>query len=436
MKQKWLYRLAGVAVLGILILLLPFIGRASGSEAGSANGKPTEQGTEAVEETKLVLDIYRVGNITMDTGTGMPRYEMITGQTISGAAVAGSSVTGSAVTGSALTGGSAGIDTESWEQLAQGAARYVLTVSASGTLSPANSPVLPPVVSGAAIGSLKEGEDSSLAVSVDWRKLLPSSEQNGIYLLVTRGAKLIKPEEYVKILKEALTGSDGQARELEHITTIAKSSTHTYEFEPLLLFQAADGTTGGGNTGGTGDGSSGSDTGNNGQIVLKPGRVDRNGSLEVVKTLLTYNTAEPVTFVFSVEATSPDGRNVYSDVINMTFTAAGTQRKHISNIPVGAKVVVKEVYSGISYFLVSDGEQTVTIPATGTVTASFTNDYNPPSDDTPGGGGGNPGGGGGSGGYGITNHFEYGVDPKTGISGWEWYQLDNIGENVAQEEAD
>lgn len=391
MKRKWLYGLAGLALLS-LIWLLPFVGSASGSETapGEVGGNQAGSGeTSAGSETEIVLDIYRVGGILTDEATGARRYEL---------------VTGGAVT--------ADLDTAGWEKLAQGVARYVLGQDTQGSLE------LKPIVEGAALGSLKDGGDSAALIS-KWEDFLPAEEKDGIYLLIARGADLTNVSDYTLLVEREADESI--------LVTIAKSAQYTYEFKPLLVFSSETGETPGEGDSGTEPGNSGSSgtagsgTGSGSQVVLKPGRVERDGSLEIVKTLLTYQASSPATFVFSVEATQADGTVVYSDVISMTFTEAGEKSVRIDKIPVGAKVVVREVYSGSSYTLVSDNDQIVTIPASGTVTAAFVNDYNQRQNE----------------GYGITNHFEYGVDPATGISGWDWMQLeDNADSRAVQKEAE
>ncbi|MCI8625427.1 MAG: hypothetical protein HFI40_03970 [Lachnospiraceae bacterium] len=392
MKRKWLYGLTSLALLS-LILLLPFVGRASGSTAsGTAGGNQADSGgAPAGSETKIVLDIYRVGGILTDEATGEHRYEL---------------VTGGAVT--------AKPDSVELDRRAQEIARYVLVQDAEKPVA------LEPIVRGAELGSLKDGEQNDALIS-KWADFLPAEEQNGIYLLIARGADLEQVSDYTMLVEKD--------EEETVLVTIAKSAQYTYEFAPLLVFRSDTGETPEGSGGSEsnpgnpeGGGTTGSDTGSSGsEVVLKPGRVERYGSLEIVKTLLTYKAPSPATFVFSIEAVQADGMVVYSDVISLTFTEAGQKSVRIDHIPVGSKVSVREVYSGSSYTLVSDAEQVVTIPASGTATAAFVNDYNKRQNE----------------GYGITNHFEYGIDPETGISGWEWIQLeDNTDGSAVQKEAE
>ncbi len=148
---------------------------------------------------------------------------------------------------------------------------------------------------------------------------------------------------------------------------------------------------------------------------LKPERTDLYGDLVIEKDLLTYNaTVGGATFVFQVEATknyktsenaADDIKTVYSDVVSISFDAAGKQSVLVENIPAGAEVTVTEVYSGGSYEATGENEYVVTIVAdevveteAGTVaTVTFTNDYSGEL----------------NGGSGIVNHFEQGEN------GWE-----------------
>lgn len=166
---------------------------------------------------------------------------------------------------------------------------------------------------------------------------------------------------------------------------------------------------------------------------LKPERADLYGDLVIEKDLLSYNaTVGGATFVFQVEAvkdykvtdsdassaigstiTASDSTGtqkvVYSDVVSITFDAAGKKSVLIENIPAGAEVTVTEVYSGGSYEAAGENEFTTTIIAdevveaegrTETVaTVTFTNDYSGEL----------------NGGSGVVNHFE-----ENGSGNWTW----------------
>lgn len=133
------------------------------------------------------------------------------------------------------------------------------------------------------------------------------------------------------------------------------------------------------------------------EVNLKPERSDLKGALEIVKTLKTYETSAPATFVFQIDW-EENGQH-RSDVRTLTFTAPGERVIRVEDLPVGAEVTVKEIYSGAVYVLETPSEQTATIKIDEIVQVGFTNNYD---DESPPNGGGS-----------ITNRFIYGND------GWE-----------------
>lgn len=135
---------------------------------------------------------------------------------------------------------------------------------------------------------------------------------------------------------------------------------------------------------------------------LKPEQSPRYGSLKIQKTLKSYNTAlGDVTFVFQIEGTDPEGNVVYSNVVSTTHDAAGTKEAVVEHLPAGTTVTVTEVYSGASYRLETEPEQTAVIAADEMAAVKFSNAYD--EELTPG--------------YGVTNHFEYDEE-----DGWRWIQ--------------
>lgn len=214
--------------------------------------------------------------------------------------------------------------------------------------------------------------------------------ESGVYLLV---AHKQGDSDYVK----TITDDAGNSR----IVTQLKTDKYQYTFNPELVSLPSKmpeaGTV---------------NTANPGDWVysieanLKPERSKLKGDLEIVKTLLTYETSAPATFVFQMDW-DEDGQH-YSDVRTITFTSAGVRSVKVEGFPVDTVVTVREVYSGAVYVIKSDPEQTAVIKADDVVQVDFVNDYeNPPPK------------GGGS----ITNHFIYGDD------GWKWEKLvDNTDE--------
>lgn len=117
-------------------------------------------------------------------------------------------------------------------------------------------------------------------------------------------------------------------------------------------------------------------------IGLKVGREMQYGGLTINKKLLGYNNlTQDGTFVFQIEGVK-DGVT-YSNVAQITMTAAGDASTYVYGIPVGIEVTVTEVYSGGSYEPEGETVAEVTIVADQIVDAggdgasvSFTNDYN------------------------------------------------------------
>lgn len=154
------------------------------------------------------------------------------------------------------------------------------------------------------------------------------------------------------------------------------------------------------------------------KVVLKSTRTPLTGSLQIEKTLQTYDASmgEPL-FVFAVEA-KKDERVVYSDVMSLSFRNAGTKSATITGIPAGATVTVTEVYAGAGYQIIS--EPTVIIEqivSEKTAYASFCNDTD----------------GSKKYGTGIVNHFTYDG------TGYRWTQIEDnaesdnrVGENEKQ----
>lgn len=133
-------------------------------------------------------------------------------------------------------------------------------------------------------------------------------------------------------------------------------------------------------------------------IGLKPEEHARYGDLVIYKTLANHNatTGKKATFVFQIDITPRKGKTE-TRIESLDFKAAGESSVTITKIPAGAKVTVKEVYSGASYKLTSANDQKTTIVATDRgatnttpASVSFTNDI----DDNM------------NGGYGVKNNFK------------------------------
>lgn len=142
---------------------------------------------------------------------------------------------------------------------------------------------------------------------------------------------------------------------------------------------------------------------------LKPEQQERFGSLRIEKELTVYNkTLRGASFVFQVEA-EKNNKTVYSDVVSLAFDTPGVKSLLIDRIPAGARVKVKELYSGASYVVVGNAEiNDIQIRADEEALAHFENTY----DDHP------------KGGSGIVNHFRYHEE-----SGWDVVQQKDSTDN-------
>lgn len=180
----------------------------------------------------------------------------------------------------------------------------------------------------------------------------------GVYLLAAhkRGSS-----DFVKTIKD----KEGKSR----IVTQVKTESNEYTFIPELVSLPSKTP-----------GDTGVNTANPGEWIydlevnLKPELGGLKGALEIVKTLKTYETSAPATFVFQIDWDEKDGH--HSDVRTITFVEPGERVLRVEDLPVGAVVTVKEVYSGAVYVLESEAEQTATIKADEVVRVNFVNDYN------------------------------------------------------------
>lgn len=242
----------------------------------------------------------------------------------------------------------------------------------------------------------------------------------GLYLVVARGSDL--GEDYAErvTMKFKVKEKNGETeeevvKEEEVLVSSANSSTYRYHFMPELISIPGkpedENVVGDHNTANPGEWIY------NMAATLKPEREQRFGSLNIVKTLSSYETAEgvqePVTFVFSIEARMGDdpafenNELVYSNVVSVTYTGPGRgEPVTLDRIPAGARVKVTEVYSGSSYTAEYDSVDGIVIAADTVAEAEFTNVYN----------------GRNRKGYGINNHFSY-EEGEDG-NGWSWEHSD------------
>ena len=154
------------------------------------------------------------------------------------------------------------------------------------------------------------------------------SGEAGLYLVIARGSEIA---DYVtKAVDENRQREAGDHR-------MVGANMYTLSLPELISLpgeEAVDGTI---NTANPGDGLY------DASATLKPSQSLRFGSLEIVKTLTSYETSGPADFVFQVEAYKDEtkAKVVYSNVVRLSFTGAGSQSTVLADvIPVGAYVEV------------------------------------------------------------------------------------------------
>ena len=371
MKKRWIYLLTALTLAVGMCIAEPMAGIAApleaddeGFVAGSCSltvypEDPHKEGADSFGEdfagADVVVDLYQVARAVKTSGQDTYHYEL-TGE------YASLKLPDSPEEGAQPAA--------SWEETAQQAAAIALDAA---------SPCTP--VSGS-------GESAGTKVG----NLAP-----GLYLLVARGRNLTELAGY----KIEIEQTDSLTQEeSKRIATIANSQQYTYAFLPQLVSLPTKEADANGviNTANPGDWIF------EASVNLKPERLDRYGSLEIVKTLSEYETMggvqESATFVFEVTGMLDD-QVVYSNVESITFTAAGQERVVLDRIPAMAQVTVREVYSGSSYQLTVPGDRTATIAADDVVSVEFENEYD----------------GRRTNGHGIKNQFVY--DEEAGA--WHWY---------------
>lgn len=241
-------------------------------------------------------------------------------------------------------------DGETWRQLAQTAAETALL--GSGPLSP----------------------DAFTAAGQKLEEL-----PLGLYLVIPHTRD---DQDYVR----QIPVENGETR----IVAQVKTAEHSYRFLPELVALPGEPVEG------SEDGAWNYDV----EVNLKPEMDTGFGSVEIIKTLLQYESSRPATFVFEITGVK-DGEVVYDNFVSLTFTAPGQQSTLVERVPVGTLIEVKEVDSGTSYKLVSSSApESNLLKADETLQFTFENDYT----------------GGGGGGHGIRNHFSYNAE----VGEWQW----------------
>lgn len=398
MKSRWKRSLTALVLAACVILAWPLY-----SNAAPAPGDPVDvnekcsltvtpgskEEMEDLVKANLVFDLYKVADAVADKKYDTYEYRALPDY---------AKVEGLAQSHEELVK----MENEKWRALAENVA--VRTFAEPGKITPV---------------------EIGITVTEDGKLATGRTLGSGLYLLIARTSSLTDPADYLT----TMTDEDGTVK---HVTR-GYTSFYEYSFLPELISlpgkSNVDSTLGGIATSSPGDWEY------DYAVQLKPEREPRYGNLEITKTLRSYETgSSAATFVFQVEASWTEGGvpGTYSNVVGLTFNAAGTRTARIDGkIPIGATVTVTEVYSGSSY--TQTGEVTLTpvdatasspasvtfvlqdddnlIQAVDVVSAGFENDYNENNRK----------------GYGIINHFtKSGDDANTN---WQW---SNTGDSSTQ----
>lgn len=214
-----------------------------------------------------------------------------------------------------------------------------------------------------------------------------SNLQMGLYLVVPHNTG---DEDYLKTIATL----DGE----ERLVTRVQTEEHSHTFLPELVALPSQFAQG--------------DWRFSVEVNLKPEMDTGFGSVEIIKTLKSYEASSPATFVFEIKGTK-DGKEVYSGVTALTFTSSGQRTVLVERIPVGATIEVREIYSGAGYKLVNSGvPDSNLLKADEILSFTFENEYD----------------GSGQSGYGIRNHFTYDGTANQ----WQWSTPDsNMAEGSA-----
>lgn len=222
----------------------------------------------------------------------------------------------------------------------------------------------------------------------------------GIYFIVARGSNVAEYASTNKLADSSDEGEPGSPNYMTNTVTLAKSSRRTYQFATELVMvptkEPVEGVINSANPG---------DWIFDVEVHLKPAVLGVGGQLQITKVLKTYeyrkkttgenprDIMDDATFVFEVTAYESNAEGapvIYHEFVSMIFDDAAEKKVIIDDIPVGAYVVVKEVYSGKNYEATVD-EKVTDIEPDVPANVTFENDYN----DKPGGGGS------------VTNHFTF-----------------------------
>lgn len=407
MKRKWIRVLMSLAVVFGMVTALSFSGGAAefvkldekcsltvipGNFTGEGNAWLAEQ----LDNASVVIDLYRVADAVPNKagGLGYDGYQFELEEQYEGEE------------GLQLAEHMTNAD---WRQQAQKAARIALGITMDADTGAVSGTVQTPPV------RMNESVKQEIG-----------ELDAGLYLLIARRGGAGDPDvTYNDVAAYTAVSRDSDGT--EQIVTMADSPDCVFSFEPELIALP------GKEPYVDAEGNPVSNTANPGpwlyhmEPVLKARAQMRYGSLQIRKELPEFETVagenipRPVTFIFEINAVWEDrisgagGQKEYKDVVAIDFTGAGSETAYRPGeellLPVGARVTVKEVYSGPGYSPYPDGtedgtdreayEQTTLITEAEQIfEVTFTNYYNRRHVD----------------GHGITNRFTYNAEQDR----WIW----------------
>lgn len=363
-----------------------------------------EEDLEALGEANIVLDLYRIGDAEGDTMYDTYHWSAISYFADKGLVLPEST------------------EQDAWKAVTAQAADILLG-------KPQNvSQWNPAAVPGAVLNALPaERKITGKALGEKIEGLKP-----GVYLIIPHGSNI---EEYAaynimadtsESASEGATDDAAQTASQAPTVMLAKASRRTYQFAPEMIALPTKeplGDTGEINTANPGEWIY------DAEAVLKPAQVGRGGDLRIIKDLKDYEFREKTTdgtsrqirddatFVFEVSAYENEAKytelgnaaRIYHNYISIVFNEYDKKSALVTDLPVGAYVIVREVYSGKSYAATTGTDKTTTISAEDVVNVEFENEYD-----------GSHGGGGG-----VTNKFTY----KKDQSKWGWEQMTDSSES-------
>ena len=312
---------------------------------------------EFVNNNQLTFDIYQIAESVEDPGYDSYKLKLVNGFT--------KEILGEDVENDK------NIDTSArWEKVAQNAAKDILQTRKS----------LTPVISG------QVGSSIPLPANA-------SGTNGGLYLMLIRGLS-VTYSDYDNYVDEVV--AEGAVDGTKEVVTFASGTGGRYNFDPIIF--AAPSKDALESTFNTADPTEWKHS-----ITLNLKGEKSLGRFQIRKVLDRWESKDPATFVFNIDAVNTAANYSYHGVASITFDSYSASKVYpdpanefemstIPDMPVGTEVTISEVYTGVNYKSVSATPVTIVIGSEGIdsatntykiVEAFFENDY---SDTYKGGG--------------------------------------------------